>query len=142
MPSTNKKSPLTYLGYTLSKCNYLRSIDSGRATKLFIIVSDVNVKENGFTELSIKVELTFKNETTCDFIYLAQFIINDLNWFKKANAEHQNLGISNLFSLVFPYVRASITAITNDSLGAIYLPVINVLDGDITRGVSFIASSR
>lgn len=140
MPVKTHKSAFTYLGYSLLKCNYLRDFNSGHPTKLFIIASDVNERKDGILDLKIKIDITFQNNTSSKFEYLSQFIINDHEWFKKANEENQNLGVSNLFSIAFPYIRASISAITNDSLGGIFLPVINVLDGDITKGVSFLAT--
>lgn len=75
------------------------------------------------------------NNNICKFCYLTQFRINDLEWFNKTNEQYQNLGISDLFSLSFPYIRASISCITSDSLGQILIPIINSAGGDITKGL-------
>lgn len=134
------KSAFDFLGFSLTKCSYLRTFESGRPVKLFVVVNNVNEKQNKIVELNVRIEITFENETTSKFDYLSQFIINDRKWYETANKENQNLGISNLFSLCFPYIRASVSAITNDSFGEIFLPVINVLKGDITKGVTFLTS--
>ena len=126
-----------FLGYSLMDCNFHRDFETGRPQKLFIIVNDFNVSDKKIARMNILVKITFESGSESEFKYHSQFKINDLDWLDKANKEHQNLGISNLFSIVFPYVRASVSSITNDSLHQIFLPVINVLEGDITKGVSF-----
>ena len=135
------KPIIDYLGYSLSKCDYVRRPESGNAKKLFIIVNDISIDENNIASMITKVELTFKNEDICKFDYLSKFAINDLAWYEKANSDFNNLGISNLFSIAFPYIRASISSITNDSLGSIFLPVINVMNGDVTKGLLFTANN-
>ena len=131
-----------FMGYSLTDCSYHRDFETGRPQKLFIVVNDFNVDETRIARMNIVIRITFENGSESEFKYHSQFKINDLNWLDKANKEHQNLGISNLFSIVFPYVRASVSSITNDSLHQIFLPVINVLEGDITKGVSFTSSRK
>ena len=131
-----------FLGYSLLDCNFHRDFETGRPQKLFIVANDFNVGEDKIARMNIIVRITFENGSESEFKYHSLFMINDLNWMEKANKEHQNLGISNLFSIVFPYVRASVSSITNDSLHQIFLPVINVLEGDITKGVSFVSSRK
>ena len=135
--STNeqKKEKVNFLGFFLKECNYKRDFESGTVEAIKIIADDCNLKENNVFDMNVKIELLFKNNNTCKFCYLTQFRINDLEWFNKANEQYQNLGISNLFSLSFPYIRASISCITSDNLGQILIPIINSAGGDITKGL-------
>lgn len=135
--NNNEKPVFEFLGYSLLDCKYHRDFDSGRPNKLFIIVSNYGKQNNSIFNLQIDVRITFDNDSESTFSYHSQFKINDEEAFNNINEQYQNLGISNMFSIVFPYIRASISLMTNDSLQQILLPIINALKGDITKGVSF-----
>lgn len=140
--NTVNKPMIDFLGYSLSKCNFERNFETGKPVKLFIVVSRVEMKPKNVVDMVVNISISFKNESVSSFEYLSQFVVNDLQWYEKANKEHDNLAISNMFCLVFPYMRASIGAITNDSFGSITLPFINVLEGDVTKGISFITQNK
>ena len=137
-----KMPPIEFLGYSLLKCDYFRDFDCDYAKKVFIIADAVEKIIDNIYKLSIKIEITFKNGSVSKFEYLSQFKINNEEWFDEANKEQNNVKVTNLFSLAFPYIRSSISAITNDSLGIIVLPVIDVLECDVTKGVTFLSSRK
>lgn len=134
--SKNNKPVCEFIGYHLKKCSYQRNISSHGIKKVNISVNNIESLENERVRFDSEVIIELLDGAVCTFVYSSLFQINNNDWFNEQNKEG-NFSITQLFSLVFPYIRSSIAAITNDSIGSIQLPVMNVIGLDITQGVEF-----
>ncbi len=131
------KPVFDFLGFYLLKCNYQRNEKSGNPKKLFILVKKIELNDN-VADMTVSIDLTFNDQSVSNFEYLSKFVINDMDWYNK-NKEKDNIHVANFFAIAFPYMRTSISSVTNDSLGGIFLPVVNIINGDLTKGISFIS---
>ena len=128
-----------FLGIGLIKCDYKRSFEAIEPVSLFTCADVANNRNEKVADLTIKVEIKFKNNDVCNFAFLAQFSLTDVDAFKNLKNEEKQLAKKQMFSIAFPFVRQTITSLMTDSFGTIQLPLINILDvPDITKGVVFI----
>lgn len=126
-----------FIGYHLKKCDYSRDLGSRGLKKVEIKILNLSTMiEKRTCRFEIHVLVTFLNDETSTFIYSSLFRINDLEWYMK-EVENTKQGLTQLFCVVFPYIRESISAITNDSIGSITLPTANVIGLDVNKPMVF-----
>lgn len=128
-----------FLGIGLIKCDYKRSFTATKPVSLFTCADATNNRDEKVADLTIKVDINFKNDDVCKFEFLAQFSLIDVEAFKALKSEEKQMVKKQMFSIAFPFARQTITSLMTDSFGTIQLPLINILDvPDITKGVVFI----
>ncbi len=121
-----------FLGYKLISSIYSR--------KKYTLIEYFSIKTNSslFDEeksiykVNIELIIKFYEDELSSFNFLAEFKINDLDWKKQLD----NNVLDSLFvSVVFPYIREKIYALTNDSRGAVNLPIIDLRNIVLSKGV-------
>lgn len=127
------KSVCDFLGYHLRKCSYQRNISSKGLKSIALQVANIEHLPANKIRFDLIVNIELLDGALSEFIYSCLFLINDRKWFEEANKDG-NFAITQLFSIVFPYVRSSIASISNDSISSIQIPVINVIGMDILAG--------
>lgn len=132
----DNKNIVDFLGYHLKTATFNRDIKSRGIKIVKVIVSDKEWTSDDKYRLEINVKIELLDGLVSNFIYSALFHINDRKMFEDFNKE-SNYGIAQLFSIVFPYIRASIHSITNDSLPSIDLPVFNISEVDVCKEIIF-----
>ena len=127
----NKNKPVyQYLGFKLIEASYYRE---DRDLDWFSVKVLEGKLTNNTYNLVIQIQLKFDNlETVSHFLFQSGFIINNMNWFEQLSAEQLN---SIFTSVTFPYFREKIYSFTNDNRGSIELPIIDLRDIDLTKGL-------
>ncbi len=130
-----KNTPVyDFVGYKLLNATYSRKKDT--VIEYFI----VKTGEKTFDEkaklfsLSLEVIIKYKDDDDSKFVFAGVFKINDLKWKSQLN---DNLLESLFVSVMFPYVREKIHSSTDDSRGALNLPIINLRNVSLSKGVKY-----
>ena len=134
----DNNSVYDYLGYHLLSANIKRDRYL-KPKEIDIKIAKIKRKDANFSfEISIRGEENEKNYFMFDF--LVRFKLLDDEWVKAVGG-NDNLA-SILFPIVFPFIRQSIFAATNDSLGPIFIPIIDLRGIRITDGLKLIRKEK
>lgn len=126
-----------FVGYHLKKCSYIRDIKSRGLKKIEIKLSNlVTIDVNKACRFEIQVSIIFLDDNKSTFVYSSLFKINDFEWYKQ-QVLNVKQGLTQLFCVVYPYIRQSISSITNDSIGSVILPTVNVIGLDVNKPMVF-----
>ncbi len=122
-----------FRGFRLLKANISRVKD--KTVNAFTLFSQKGVynEENKIYELITEVTITFGDEVNV-FVFSAGFKINDPDWLE---VMAEQTIISELFSIVFPFIREKIYDFTSDFRPGFMMPIIDVKRFDLTKKVIF-----
>jgi hypothetical protein len=127
-----------YLGYHLLSADIKRE-KFLRPKEISIQIGKIKLKDSNFSfEISLNGVETEKQFFS--FVFLTRFRILNAEWLKAVNG-NENLA-SILFPVAFPFIRQSIFASTNDSLGPIFIPIIDLRGIKITDGLKLIRKEK
>ena len=129
----------SFLGFNLLKCDFTR------ISKETVSKFSLKLKGNEYDEdkriysIGIQVILKYGKDEQSNFLFNAGFKINDDEWKRSMKDKELN----QLFlSVVFPFVRKMISDITDDSRGSFIIPIIDLRNIDLDKGLSFINTSK
>ena len=124
----------SFLGFNLLKCNYNR-LGKEKLTNFSLKLKGYDYDENmKIYSIGLKVILQFGKDEYSTFLFNAGFKINDDAW-KNAMKDKD---LNQLFtSVVFPFLRKMISDITDDSRGSFIIPIIDLRNVDLDKGVTF-----
>ena len=123
-----------FLGFRLLSANYNRSMGKPvESIELKIMKSSFSPEDHIYS-LLLSLKMICQNEDTSSFVFASGFLINEVAW-KDSFAEGV---LDSLFvSVVFPYIRQKIHAITDDTSGAIDLPILDLRGANLIDGAIF-----
>lgn len=137
----NAEQYFDFLGYNLKNASFAQGEDVRRHLRSFSILPFKPAFEaNQIVTLDVTVELKgddFKAEMT----YRCKFHALNGEWLSQVQNGDPVL-LSEMFAIVFPFIRESIFSLTNDTLGHIYLPILNLRDVAICQGVDFVRKTE
>jgi len=116
------------------------SINYSRESNTKIESFEIKILHHGMAEnenvysMILSLSLNFPEEVQTVFCFAAGFAINDMKW---KNDFPKDMLNSLFLSVVFPYIRQKVYAITDDSLGAVVLPVIDLRGKNLSEGAKY-----
>ena len=124
-----------FIGYRLLKANFNR-IQEGNIDYITIRNIQSELKNENTFILIVEILIKYENNESSTFVFDSCFKINDIKWFNELDG---NL-VNNLFiSVIFPYIRQKIYEVTNDSRGGLQIPIVDLRNIDLTKGLKLIA---
>jgi len=129
----NNLPPFTFLGYNLAKGTFSRTGSSPLNIIKIMVKAIKPVAGSNVLTFLISADLTFLNGDVWSLTYSSSFKIIDKEWTEKA--EEENVLLSVLFSSVFPFIRSSISSMSDDSYGRVDLPIIDLRNNDLSKGI-------
>lgn len=127
-----KNTPVyEFISYRLLKAKINRTND-GNLEYFSVKVEDGNLTENNNYIIKIIIHIKYDNNEMSELLFESVCKINDLDWFNQISSPTKE---SLFLSVVFPYIRSKIYSITDDSKGALTLPIIDLRCVDVTNGL-------
>ena len=131
MESKLTKPVYEFLGLKLLHCTYSREKNTEiEFLSINILNSAFDNKTNIITIL-YNIGLKFIDCENSNFIFSAGYKINDLEWKKAIGDELHSLCLS----VAFPFIRNIIGNITDDFRGRIVIPMIDLRNADLSKGI-------
>ncbi len=127
-----------YLGY------HLLLADIKREKYLKPKEIDISIDKMKHQDAVFSFEISIKGVETekqyFSFVFLTRFKLLDAEWEKTIGGDDKLASI--LFPIAFPFIRQSIFAATNDSLGPIFIPIIDLRGLKMTDSIKLIRKEK
>jgi len=136
--STNSKPVYDFLGYHLISAKVMRN-QPFVCKEINIRVENIFHKNEEFSFTTL-VDGSESKEASFAFRFHARFSISDKKWADSLGGD--DAVVSVLFPVVFPFIRQSIFSATNDSLGGIFIPIIDLRGAKVTEGIRLIRADN
>jgi len=139
MPENNKtdfQPDFDFLGFNVQSITFSQKLEERRHIQSFFVKAQNPKLEGSLFSFSIVVRTEGKM-LKGEFDYQTAFALNNPQLIEDAKKNQFDF-IQDMFAVVFPFLRESVFAITNDSLGHIFLPVLNMRDINVLHGASFV----
>ena len=134
-----KNNPIyEYLGFHLLSAQ-IRRERSFVPKEIDILIDKIKHDADDFS-FNTTIKASEDENASFSFVFSARFKLLDEEWNKTIGDDETLAGI--LFPVAFPYFRQSIFAATNDSLGAIALPIIDLRGIKIGGGLKLIRKTN
>jgi hypothetical protein len=123
-----------FLGFKLHQSHLERKNDA--ALEYFEVKTENHKYDEEKKIFSIFLRISFKYATEIPSYCLfgAGFQINDSDWLQKMGEEAAE---AIFVSVLFPYVRAKVFILTDDSRGGLQLPIIDLRNVLLSKGIIF-----
>lgn len=132
---TNNELPVfDFIGYHLISAKIVRK-QFAEPSEIVIVAENLvhNGKEFSF---DVKVANENKNDVDFSFRYHSSFRIIDKKWEKSLGGDE--VLVSLLFPVVFPFIRQSIFAFTNDNALPLFIPIIDLRGANLIEGLKLV----
>ena len=119
-----------FLGYKTVNIDYK---NNGEDSNNFVAIScSGKMSENDMYLLDINVSADFIKDNVSKFCFESAFKINDMEWFNKLTEQQKQ---SVFFSIVFPFIREKLFAITSDVRQGLFIPTLDLKTMDVSKGI-------
>ena len=123
-----------FLGFKLLEGNFVRFNDKPMKSFGIKILDSIFDTESSIHVMTTQFSMNFDEEEESSFIFNSAYQINDIEWYQKLKKEQVD---ALFFSVVFPYIREKIHALTNDNRGSVDIPIIDLRHADLSEGATF-----
>lgn len=129
----NNQPVYFFLGYFLKKASFSQDEFCARHFDVLDIKALNFAKEAN--KASFDISLTFSSKSfKAVYLFNAGFQINDEKWYDEFKDSTNEL-VAIFFSVVFPFIRQTIASSTNDNLGQINIPTIDMRFSNVCEGI-------
>jgi|LSQX01.3.fsa_nt_gb hypothetical protein len=130
----NNNPVYEYIGFHLLKSRIVRK-KAFQPKEIEIRIENIKNLKTKFSFETV-VQGTESDEANFFFVFESQFRLPNSEWRKAVGGDSELA--SALFPVVFPFIRQSIFAATNDSYGPIFIPIIDLRGIKLSEGLKLI----